>query len=103
MIYQFRYDSLLHKTLSINDLLNRLEQKSMYLPWWNLSDTTPSLIDICETMARLICHASRLKADDQKLKNLTPSYRMCSNCSMYVVEDLFHIIMQCTFNEGKMK
>ena len=86
-----------------NDLLNRLGRKSMYLPWWELSDATPSLMDICETMARIICHASRLETDDLKLKSLTPSYRMCSNCSMYVVEDLFHIIMQCPANDGMMK
>ena len=86
-----------------NDLLNRLERKSMYLPWWDLGDTTPSMIGTCEIMARLICHASRLKVDDQKLKGMTPSHRMCSNCSMYVVEDLFHIIMQCPFNEMSMK
>ena len=28
---------------------------------------------------------------------------MCSYCSTYVIEDLFHIIMQCPFNEAKMK
>ena len=40
---------------------------------------------ICENMARIICHASLLKRDDVRLKNLTPANRMCSLCVHYVI------------------
>ena len=50
---------------------------------------------ICENMARIICHASLLKRDDVRLKNLTPANRMCSLCDLYCLEDARHIIMQC--------
>ena len=103
----WQLDEMFWRTTDIfntnNDLLNRLNRQSMYLPWWDLSDSTSSMIGICEAMARLVCHASRLKVDDQKLKSLTPSHKMCSNCSMYVTEDLFHILMQCPHNEKSMK
>ena len=50
---------------------------------------------ICECLARLICHASSLKPDDVRLKGLSPINRVCSACDMYLVEDVFHMIMQC--------
>ena len=79
----WQLDEMFWRTTDIfntnNDLLNRLNRQSMYLPWWDLSDSTPSMIGVCEAMARLVCHASRLKVDDQKLKSLTPSHKMCSN------------------------
>ena len=50
-------------------------------------------------MGRILCHASRLKCDDVRLKSLSPSHRMCSECDMYVLEDIFHIVMQCPIRE----
>ena len=65
------------------------------LSWWELSDKYPIMIKIYETMAKLASHAIKLKADYVRLKSLTPSYRTCSECDLYLTEDLYHIIMQC--------
>ena len=46
-------------------------------------------------MAKLLIHASKLKGEDLCLKSLTPSYRACSACDLFLKEDLFHIFMQC--------
>ena len=53
-------------------------------------------------MAKLTCHASRLKGDDCRLKGLTTSHRACSNCDMYIVEDARHVFMQCPHNHDDM-
>ena len=50
---------------------------------------------MCETMAKLVSHASRLKGDDIRLKGLVPSHKACSECDLYLKEDLFHMVMQC--------
>ena len=47
-----------------------------------------------------MCHASRLKCDDVRLKGLTPSHRMCSECDMYVLENIYHLVMQCPMHEN---
>ena len=47
-----------------NDLLVKVMTKTKYLIWWEISDKFPSLFRICETMAKLVSHASRLKCDD---------------------------------------
>ena len=57
------------------------------------------LTKICEIMAKLVSHASRLKGDDIRLKGLPLSHKACSNCDMFVKEDLFHIVMQCPAQE----
>ena len=46
-------------------------------------------------MAKIVCHSSRLKCDDVRLKGMTASHRTCLNCDMYAIEDIRHIIMQC--------
>ena len=86
-----------------NDLLMKISSTSRYLPWWELSDINPGMIGICETMSRLICHASGLKSDDLRHKGCSPSIKMCSNCDMFITEDLFHVIMQCPYTEEKMR
>ena len=48
-------------------------------------------------MSRIICHASLLKRDDCRLKGLSMSHKTCTNCEMYCVEDIMHIITQCPF------
>ena len=46
------------------DLISRTSQNCRYLTWWYLSDIFPEKMRICETLARLVCHASLLKTDD---------------------------------------
>ena len=53
----------------------------------------------CECMARLVCHASRLKCDDVSLKGQDLSIRTCSNRNSYASETLRHVLMQCPLNQ----
>ena len=80
-----------------NDLLMRTIGDTRYLSWWAISDLDYRLVQMCETMSRIICHASRLKRDDFRLKGLPMSSRTCTNCNMYCVEDILHIISQCPY------
>ena len=54
---------------------------------------------MCETMTRLICQASRLRADEPGLKSTSVGARMCLNCNLGIVENLYHMIMQCPIME----
>ena len=81
----YRANELLYKTVSI----------SRYLPWWEIADQCPEFMRICENMAKIVCHSSRLKCDDVRLKGMTASYRTRVNCEMYALEDIRHIVMQC--------
>ena len=53
------------------------------------------MITTCETMSKLVTHSSKLKCDDIRLKGLTSSYRACTECDLFLKEDLFHLVMQC--------
>ena len=78
-----------------DDLLMKVMDNTKYPSWWELSDRFPTAIRMCETMAKLLSHASRLKCDDIRLKGLTHSHKACSECELFQIEDLFHVIMQC--------
>ena len=52
---------------------------------------------MCEDLSKIICHASRLKRDDFRLKGLTMSNKTCTNCDLYCIEDVCHIVTQCPF------
>ena len=67
-----------------------------YLVWWELSDIFPDKMGICEIMAKLVCRCSMLKSDDLRLKNLTASNRWCELCEMSEVEDVRHLILNCS-------
>ena len=77
------------------DIISRVSANCNYLTWWYLSDRFPTSIIICETLARLVCHASLLKVDDVRLKQLNRSDRVCSLCDLYEEDDVRHLIMQC--------
>ena len=85
-------EARLHKEL---DLLVRVCPDARYLSWWNLLNRYPEMIYISETMARIVSHASLLKIDDVRLKRQPRSNRVCTGCEMYVIEDIYHIVMQC--------
>ena len=44
---------------------------------------------------KLVCHTSRLKCDDFRLKDLLLSHRTCIECDLYAKKDLTYIVMQC--------
>ena len=53
------------------------------------------VIRSCETIARLVCHASLLKVDDVRLKRHNRSDRSCSLCDMYEYDNVEHLVMHC--------
>ena len=81
--------------LKENDLLTRTVGDSRYLTWWKIGDIDYRLVRMCESMSKIICHASLLKTDDYRLKGLPMSHRTCGKCDSYCIEDIFHISMQC--------
>ena len=85
--------------LKENDLLVNTLSSPGYLSWWHLSDTVYGLMRMCENMAKLVCHASKLKCDDCSLKGKPTSSRTCTNCDSYLPETLHHILMQCPSNQ----
>ena len=70
-----------------NDLLVSVLINTMYLPWWSMSDKEPNMMCICENMVKLICHASRLRCDDIRLKGQSHSHLACSECDMFTLDD----------------
>ena len=81
-----------------NDILVRAMMRAKYLTWWVLSDKFPNLINICEMMAKLVCHASKLKGDDVRLKGLTPSFRACTECDLFFERRSFSLSDAVSFN-----
>ena len=77
------------------DMIGEVNAKCKYLTWWYLSGKCPTSMKACETVARLVCHASLLKTDDVRLKNLNRSERVCSLCDLYEDDNVRHLVMQC--------
>ena len=55
----------------------------------------------CEIMVKLLCHASLLKQDDGRLRSAPFGSRGCTLCDNAANENARHMVMQCSFNEGK--
>ena len=89
--------SAINSIFKDNDLLVRTMGNTRYLNWWALSDMDYRLVGTCETMAKIVCHSSRLKRDDYRLKGMTMSNKTCIMCSMYCIEDIIHILTQCPY------
>ena len=88
--------------LKDNQLLMSISKDTRYLSWWRMSDVDYKLTGMCETMCRLICHASLLKSDDFRLKCSPLSNRTCTKCDMYRIEDIVHVITQYIFRMSEM-
>ena len=88
----WRIQTQLHRNL---DLLTRIVDEPRYLSWWWLSDRHPNMMRQCETMAKLVCHASMLRSDDVRLKGLNRSYRQCPLCDLAALDDAYHLLLQC--------
>ena len=80
-----------------NDLLSQTVGKTRYLTWWYISDIDYTQVRMCETLAKIVCHTSRLKRDDFRLRGLSMSNRSCVMCDMYCVEDIIHLLTQCPY------
>ena len=77
------------------DIIGLTSPDCRYLTWWYLLDKFPRAMRSCEIVARLVCHASLLKADDVRLKRLNKSDRVCNLCELYEDENVRHLVMQC--------
>ena len=51
----------------------------------------------CEILSKIICHASMLRGDDFKYKNLARTTRMCTLCDSFEIEDARHFILECPY------
>ena len=91
---------IIHKD---NDLLYGAVGHTRYMAWWKVADFFPPLIRMCENLAKLVCHASYLKCDDPRLKGMSHSNRACPNCDMYLVENVFHMVMQCPMHASERR
>ena len=96
MVWRIEYR--LQKSL---DLVCSINPNPEYLTWWAMSDKYPEYINICETMARLVCHASLLRMDDVRLKKLTMFARCCPLCELSAPDDVKHLVLQCPSSERK--
>ena len=84
-----------------NELLYETVGRSQYLTWWAVSDKWPNTIRMCETLAKIVCKASRLKSDDFRLRDSTHSMMVCEGCDMFTVESMSHLLMQCPSTTDK--
>ena len=82
------------------NLLFKTTVNHRYLTWWHLSDLIPSLIRVCEYMARMVCGTSNLKCDNPKLRKETLSNRVCTLCDFGIEENTAHLVMQCPYHEA---
>ena len=80
-------------------MISVINPSPRFLTWWALSDRYPSLIYFCETLARLVCHASLLRMDDIRLKGLPAFARACPLCDLAAPDDARHLILQCPSSE----
>ena len=46
-------------------------------------------------MVKLICHTSKLRADDGRLRRKPFGARMCIECVLASLEDARHMVMEC--------
>ena len=72
-------------------------EKPFYLTWWIISDNFPKMTGICEKMAALVCGCSMLKVHDLKHKRSSYWAKCCHRCDLSVLENPWHIVMQCPF------
>ena len=67
------------------------------LIWWVLSNIFPKHMILFETMAKIACRASRLKADCYKFRNDAVNRPYCDLCMTLSIEDAEHMIMHCNY------
>ena len=79
------------------DLFRLVSPLPTYSVWWAISDSSHAYMRQCETMVKLLCHASLLKYDDCRLRHAPFGARMCILCDEAAYEDARHMIMQCHY------
>ena len=82
----------LHRSL---ELLESLGCANRYLTWWYIADKFSFQISTCQIMAKIVCHASLLKADDVHLKRSSTAARFCPLCDLAHKDNIMHLVMHC--------
>ena len=80
------------------DLVNLVTDQKVYSIWWQIADKDQGYMRRCETMVKLLCHASLLKADDSRLRRSTFIMKCCTLCDHASYENLKHVVMQCPYH-----
>ena len=96
----WKVEYMLHKSL---DLVSSINPSPRYLTWWTLSDKYPEYMYMCETMSRLVCHASLLRMDDLRLKKSTMYDRCCPLCYLTAPDNVYHPVLQCPSSERRRR
>ena len=89
--------AILYKQPHQKYLLFSINDKTDYLVRWILADLFPERIRMCEEMATPVCETGLLKSTDCRLKRMTFSNKMCSNCDLGILEDVKHIVNAMSF------
>ena len=82
------------------DLVKLAVDEYGYSIWWKIADNDHGKMRQCETMVKLITHASLLKGDDGRLRRKPFGVRACTMCELHSQEDTNHMIMQCPAHEN---
>ena len=77
------------------DLIRMVMPTPGYSIWWSIADWNQQFMRRCEVMIKLLCHASLLKADDNRLRREPFGSRCCIRCGLAAYDDARHLIMQC--------
>ena len=88
----WRIQSRLHRSL---DILSNICTGPNYTVWWQMADNNRMLLRCCETMMKIITHASLLRSDDVRLKGAPPAARFCILCDLSELDDVGHMVMSC--------
>ena len=80
------------------DLIKQVSLAPGYSVWWSIADQFQGFMRKCETMVKLLCHASHLKCDDVRLIRASYRAKSCTLCENAAYEDVNHMIMQCSFH-----
>ena len=62
----WRIEANLSRSLDVLTLVN---PNTRYLVWWSMSDRDHTCMYFCETMARIVCHASLLEFSQEEQEN----------------------------------
>ena len=84
-----------YKFICKTTFMYKIIDKPYCLIWWILSDLAPIIMGDCEIMAKLVCNSSLFKDHDYRLKKLSFSHKVCTECPLGIREDLLHLVMQC--------
>ena len=77
------------------DLINITVQRPVYSIWWVITDKCRQYVKHCEVMVKLVCHTSKLKGDDCRLRRKPFGERMCIECNLASLESARHMVMEC--------